>query len=349
MRMRKLFAGLAALVVAATGFVNAPAAHADVDVYATPGVHLVNGRYWKTACSMYSSTVVRCNTDIFGTKVFSENGRWYKQNTWVFNNLSYLPSPRAQWADNPLATTGSWVSAEGRQWRSECDTPNTGRGACRNYIVADVASETGGVVKKQTIEVFNSMVRFSTATLPAVTRIPASAPYLAEPPAGAKVPLRAPSASAPAPKPPATSNLTASQQQAVRLAQQYLQYSSFSRIGLIEQLEYEKFSTADATFAVDYLKVDWNRQAVLTAEDYLEYSAFSRIGLIDQLEYEGFTTAQATYGVDRQGADWYQQAARMAQEYLDYMAFSRQGLIDQLIFEGFTEDQAAYGVRAVGL
>lgn len=201
MKMRKLLAGLAALFVAAAGFIAAPTAHANTDVYSTPGVQLVNGRYWNTTCSHYSTTVVRCTTDIFGTKVFTENGRWYKQNTWVFNNLSYLPSPREQWAGNPLATTGSWTSNDGRKWRSECDTAATGRGACRNYIVADVASETGGVVKTQTIEVFNSMVRFSTSTVAPVTTIPAAAPSITPPVDGPKQPLSAAPAAAPAPAP----------------------------------------------------------------------------------------------------------------------------------------------------
>jgi hypothetical protein len=66
-------------------------------------------------------------------------------------------------------------------------------------------------------------------------------------------------------------------------------------------LEYEGFTTADATLAVDYPNVDWNEQAWKSAESYLEFSAFSRSGLIGQLEYEGFTTEQATYGVDKTG------------------------------------------------
>jgi len=69
----------------------------------------------------------------------------------------------------------------------------------------------------------------------------------------------------------------------------------------IDQLEYEGFTTAQATYGVDYLNVDWNEQAWMSAESYLDYSAFSRSELIDQLEYEGFTTAQATYGVDKAG------------------------------------------------
>ena len=82
---------------------------------------------------------------------------------------------------------------------------------------------------------------------------------------------------------------TAGQENAIESAESYLEYSSFSRQGLIEQLEYEEFSLADATFAVDHVTVDWNAEAVESAESYLEYSSFSKPGLIEQLEYEGFT------------------------------------------------------------
>jgi len=95
--------------------------------------------------------------------------------------------------------------------------------------------------------------------------------------------------------------LTVSQENAIRKAESYLDYTAFSRSGLIEQLEYEGFSTADATFAVDSLDVDWMEQAAKKAADYLDYSAFSRSGLISQLEYEGFTHEQAVYGADSVG------------------------------------------------
>lgn len=98
-----------------------------------------------------------------------------------------------------------------------------------------------------------------------------------------------------------TAGYTVSQQNAIRSAEDYLAYSSFSRSGLIGQLEYEGFVKADATFAVDHITVNWNEQAVQTAKDYLAYSAFSRSGLIGQLEYDGFTHAQAVYGVDKTG------------------------------------------------
>jgi hypothetical protein len=91
--------------------------------------------------------------------------------------------------------------------------------------------------------------------------------------------------------------LTPDQENAIYKAMNYLDYTAFSKKGLIEQLEYEGFSKADSNFAVSYIDVDWFEQAALKAADYLDYSSFSRQGLYDQLRYEGFTKAQANYGV----------------------------------------------------
>lgn len=92
------------------------------------------------------------------------------------------------------------------------------------------------------------------------------------------------------------------QKQAVDKADDYFKYSSFSREGIINQLEFEGFSNVDSTAAIDFFDqfnlIDWDAQAIAKASDYLEYSSFSRQGLIDQLEFEGFTTAQATVGAD---------------------------------------------------
>ena len=76
---------------------------------------------------------------------------------------------------------------------------------------------------------------------------------------------------------------------------------AFSRKGLIEQLEFEGFSKAAATVAVDSIVVDWNEQAAKKAESYLDVMSFSRKGLISQLKFEGFTQKQAEYGVEAVG------------------------------------------------
>jgi hypothetical protein len=98
-----------------------------------------------------------------------------------------------------------------------------------------------------------------------------------------------------------TPSLTKSQEQAIGSAEDYLEYSHFSKSGLIGQLKYEGFSKADATFAVNHIKIDWNEQAAGTAQDYLDNQHFSRSGLISQLKYEGYTQSQAEYGVRKVG------------------------------------------------
>lgn len=142
---------------------------------------------------------------------------------------------------------------------------------------------------------------------------------------------------------------TVSQRNAVSSAASYLKYSSFSRSGLISQLQYEGFSLSDATYGTDAQNANWNTQAVKTGASYLRSSSFSRSGLISQLQFEGFSGSEATYGTDSQNADWNAQAARTAASYLKSSSFSRSGLISQLLFEGFTQAQAEYGVGTTGL
>ncbi len=41
------------------------------------------------------------------------------------------------------------------------------------------------------------------------------------------------------------------------MAKDYLDYTAFSKSGLIDQLKYEGISTIDATYAVENVTVDW--------------------------------------------------------------------------------------------
>lgn len=95
--------------------------------------------------------------------------------------------------------------------------------------------------------------------------------------------------------------LTTGQKNVIGTANSYLDFMAFSRSRLIEQLEFEGYSTDDATFAVDNITVDWNEQAAKCAKSYLEYMSFSKCGLIEQLQFEGFTYEQAVYGVEQNG------------------------------------------------
>jgi len=98
-----------------------------------------------------------------------------------------------------------------------------------------------------------------------------------------------------------TDSATLSEKQAVQKAKQYLEYTSFSRAGLIKQLEYDGFAHEEAVYGVNQCGADWYEQAVQKAKQYLEYTSFSRAGLIKQLEYDGFAHEEAVYGVQAAG------------------------------------------------
>lgn len=95
--------------------------------------------------------------------------------------------------------------------------------------------------------------------------------------------------------------LTTSQINALQTAQSYLDFMGFSYSGLVDQLEYEGYSTEDSTFAADHCGADWMVQAERVAKSYMDNMSFSRSGLIGQLEYEGFSADQAAHGADSVG------------------------------------------------
>ena len=176
---RLLFAGLAAITGATVGLVAPTAQAVETIQYTQPGDHLVNGRYWRTTCENYSPTVVRCNTDIFATKVVKVDGHHVVHNGWTFNNLTYLPSERSQWDGNPLATTDEWTASDGRKWKAECDTDLTGANGCRAWAWSTVVAHENGKFVQRDQWQFNNIIQFSTTDIPPVTTIPAPAPPLA--------------------------------------------------------------------------------------------------------------------------------------------------------------------------
>ena len=103
--------------------------------------------------------------------------------------------------------------------------------------------------------------------------------------------------------------MTAGQKNAYKAAKNYLEFMSFSKDGLINQLSSEYgdgYSVEDAEFAVNYLEengeVDWNEQAYKAAKNYLNTMSFSLDNLINQLESDAgdkYTHEQAVYGAEK--------------------------------------------------
>lgn len=164
--------------------------------------------------------------------------------------------------------------------------------------------------------------------------------------------------------PDPTDEFSAEQKNAYKAALNYLEYSGFSKAGLVDQLSSEygdKYPVEVAEFAVQYLEdndlVDWQAEAIESAQSYLELSGFSRTGLIDQLSSEygdKYTAEEAAAAVqhleDNSLVDWKEEAVQSAQSYLEYSEFSREGLIDQLTSEygdKFTAEEAEYALSQV--
>lgn len=106
---------------------------------------------------------------------------------------------------------------------------------------------------------------------------------------------------------PEEPDISASQANALRSAEEYLSVMPFSKKGLIEQLSSAAgngYPRKDAVWAVRQLDVDWREQAVQAGRNYLDLMGFSRDGLIEQLSSDagsGFTRAEAVHAADELG------------------------------------------------
>jgi outer membrane biosynthesis protein TonB len=137
---------------------------------------------------------------------------------------------------------------------------------------------------------------------PAAKPTPPTTPKPAPPTTSKPAP---PTTSAP-PTSPALPRATVSQANAAKAAQGYLKFSAFSCQGLIDQLIYEKYSSADAQYGANATGVCTDpavsqANAAKAAQQYLKSSAFSCQELIDQLIYEQYSAADALYGATSTG------------------------------------------------
>ena len=146
---------------------------------------------------------------------------------------------------------------------------------------------------------------------------------------------------------PFTIEHAAAKDDALSRAQSYIKSQSFSRDGLVDQLEYEGFTKEEAEYGADNCGADWNEMAIKKAKSYIKTSGFSRDGLIHQLEYEGFTKEEAEYGADNCEADWNEMALKKAESYMNVKNYSKKELRHQLEYEGFTDEQIDYALDAL--
>jgi len=212
--------------------------------------------------------------------------RWY-HTWWVI-----VPLLLVCW---PVAIVLLWTSPQSRTAKVTATAVSTvlfGLFLVSGALADPPSKELGAIASEQTTTTAERVTTTTTTVKPTTT---SAAPTTTAAPTAATAP---PTTAAP---PPTAPPISPSQSNARRSASSYLDFSSFSRSGLIQQLVFEGFDQADAEWAVDDLNPDWNEQAAKSAATYLEFSSFSRSGLIGQLVFEGFTQPEAEYGVSTTG------------------------------------------------
>lgn len=85
---------------------------------------------------------------------------------------------------------------------------------------------------------------------------------------------------------------------ALGTAESYLNFMSFSKEGLYDQLIFGKYPEDAAEYAVENINVDWNENALKSALNYLDFMSISNEALYDQLIFAGYTPEQAQYAID---------------------------------------------------
>lgn len=100
-----------------------------------------------------------------------------------------------------------------------------------------------------------------------------------------------------------SSHVSATKVAALKSAQTYSDTMHMSKQGIYDQLTSDagdKFDDASAQYAVDHVKVDWNKNALKAAESYQKDQNMSPEAIRDQLTSDAgdkFTQDQADYAV----------------------------------------------------
>ncbi len=132
---------------------------------------------------------------------------------------------------------------------------------------------------------------------------------------------------------------------AYKCARTYLSCSLFSKQGMIEQLQRDKFTADESVKAVEACDADWREEALIIANSYLDGQSFSKKGLEHQLLYKKFTEEEAAYAVESCDGDWNKEALDKANEYLVDESLSKESLAELLKRDLFTDEETAYAIE----
>lgn len=300
-KITALFLSLAALLCAFVGCASKPedvssgeasATIEPAEVSAEEPADILSGS-WTPQGAVYRNTVIDLSDNESLSSMYSGTAlMFYEGNTFSYYNMFFYTGTYELYSENiyHLQTEEvTWLRAD-ENGASERPMPKADKPA---YVVT--------VLDENTLRFDNPTIASDANALSLIfVRLDSESSYIQ----ANKTPLTSSSESSESNAAPDTSAqkpayVTTGEKNALKRAGEYLDYTPFSYTGLIEQLEYENYTHAEAVYAADNCGADWYEQAAKAAQKYLDYMAFSRSGLIEQLEYEGYTHDEAVYGVDK--------------------------------------------------
>jgi hypothetical protein len=94
---------------------------------------------------------------------------------------------------------------------------------------------------------------------------------------------------------------TENEKKALEKAKEYLSKAAYSESALKKLLiDTDKFTEAEASYAIKNCGADWKEQAVKKAKEYTS-TITTKDDMIKKLKEDGFTDEQAQYGAEQNG------------------------------------------------
>ena len=92
---------------------------------------------------------------------------------------------------------------------------------------------------------------------------------------------------------------TAGEKNALAAAKLYLSSMPLSYQGVLDQLEFDGYTSSEAQYGADNCGASWKEQAVRSAETYLGTMPLSEKRLREQLSFDGYTDEEVEYAIEK--------------------------------------------------
>ncbi|NHC43825.1 hypothetical protein [Motilibacter aurantiacus] len=139
----------------------------SLDPMTTPGIHLIDGKWWDVTCTYGSPPSATCEAKVKSTRVvYNATAKKYETVTgWARDRTTFLDVTSAKWDANGITHTGEFTSSAGRAYKVSCDAEAPAARTCdvfiRSTVVVQVSARPS--YRRQADWVLTSVVKLTAA------------------------------------------------------------------------------------------------------------------------------------------------------------------------------------------